>query len=69
MIFFQRNKVVHYDPANIRNCIITAATIYGKTILPAKAKLHVHKDGIRNAFHWMLDRVRHDIVSFELPRP
>ena len=42
---------------------MTPATVYGKTVLPAKAKLNVHKAGIRNAFNWMPDRVRHDIFS------
>jgi len=36
--------------------LITAATIYGKTVLPAKA-------GIPNELNWMPDRVRHDILS------
>jgi len=33
-----------------------------------QAELNVHKAGIRNAFHWMPDRVRHDRLSVSLPQ-
>jgi len=41
--------------------LIPPATIDGKTVLLAKA-------GIQNKCNWMPDRVRHDILSVELPQ-